>query len=157
MERSLYEEAKSQAGDLDEEDIEKIIEKGHYDAYFENKTTRMVIEEVQNELYKANIEKIEASLKKLTGYRYIDEVNDLLRGRHVKWMKLTKQKNTLTGGGIVMNIKFLDNGVHILCNNGSRFTQYKFDDCITFQKLSQQEELILMANEYLDTDVHVIE
>lgn len=154
---SLYEEAKTKAGDLDEDDIQKLIEKGDYDPYFENKTTRMVIEEVQQELYQANIENIETSLKKLIGYRYIDEVSDLLRGRHVKWMNLTKQKKTLTGGGIIMNIKFLDNGVHILCNNGSRFTQYKFDDCITFQKLSQQEELILMANEYLDADVEIIE
>ena len=89
---SLYEEAKTQAGDLDEDDIQKLIEKGDYDPYFENKTTRMVIEEVQQELYQANIENIETSLKKLIGYRYIDEVSDLLRGRHVKWMNLTKQK-----------------------------------------------------------------
>lgn len=154
---SLYEEAKLQAGDLDEDDIQHLIENGDYDPYFENKTTRMVIEEVQQQLYLANIENIERSLKKLIGYRYVDEVSDLLRGRHVKWMNLTKPKKTLTGGGIIMNIKFLDNGVHILCNNGSRFTQYKFDDCITFQKLSQQEELILMANEYLDADVEIIE
>lgn len=154
---NIYEEAKATASDLNEEDIQNILESGDYDPYFENKSTRMVIEEVKQELFNANIEKLELSLSKLLGYRYIDEVNQLQRGRHVKWMNLTKAKNTLSGGGIIMNIKFLDNGVHILCNNGSRFTQYKFDDCITFQKLSPQEQLILMANEYLDKDIEIVE
>ena len=126
---NIYEEAKATASDLNEEDIQNILGSGDYDPYFENKSTRMVIEELKQELFNANIEKLELSLSKLLGYRYIDEVNQLQRGRHVKWMNLTKAKNTLSGGGIIMNIKFLDNGVHILCNNGSRFTQYKFDDC----------------------------
>jgi len=154
---NIYEEAKATASDLNEEDIQNILESGDYEPYFENKSTRMVIEEVKQELFNVNIENLELSLSKLLGYRYIDEVNQLQRGRHVKWMNLTKAKNTLSGGGIIMNIKFLDNGVHILCNNGSRFTQYKFDDCITFQKLSQQEQLILMANEYLDKDIEIVE
>ncbi len=154
---NIYEEAKASAGDLDEQDIQSIIENGNQDPYFENKSTYMVIEEVKQELYNAGIENMELSLSKLLGYRYIDEVNQLQRGRHVKWMNLTKVKKTLTGGGILMNVKFLDNGVHLLCNNGSRFTQYKYDDCITFQKLTQQEQLVLMANEYLDSKVEIVE
>jgi hypothetical protein len=53
-------------------------------------------------------------------------------------------------GGIVVDIKFLDNGVHVLClNNQRRLIQYKFDGSITFQKLSVDEQLILMAYENL--------
>ena len=126
---------KATASDLNEEDIQNILESGDYDPYFENKSTRMVIEELKQELFNANIEKLELSLSKLLGIATLTKSINYSEGRHVKWMNLTKAKNTLSGGGIIMNIKFLDNGVHILCNNGSRFTQYKFDDCITFQKL----------------------
>jgi hypothetical protein len=57
-----------------------------------------------------------------------------------------KGKHKLTNGGIVVNIKFMDNGIHIITmNSQNRFHQYKFDECITFQKLSTEEQLILMA------------
>jgi hypothetical protein len=35
-------------------------------------------------------------------------------------------------------------------NSQQRFIQYKFDDCLTFQKLSSEEQLILMAYEHLE-------
>ena len=44
-------------------------------------------------------------------------------------------------------VKFLDNGTHILCKNGFRFIQYKFDECITFQKLTNDEVMILKVKE----------
>jgi hypothetical protein len=31
----------------------------------------------------------------------------------------------------------------------NRFIQYRFDECLTFQKLSSEEELLLMAYEHL--------
>jgi hypothetical protein len=34
----------------------------------------------------------------------------------------------------------------------NRFIQYKFDDCITFQKLSTEEQLIMMAYEHTNSD-----
>ena len=66
----------------------------------------------------------------------------------VRWIR--KNNDKLTNGGIVSNIKFLDNGIHILCmNNQRRFIQYKFDDCYTFQKMTPDEQLIVMAYENL--------
>ena len=62
----------------------------------------------------------------------------------VRWIRIGN--TNLTTGGIVTDIKFLENGIHVLCmNNQRRFIQYKFDDCYTFQKMSTDEQLILMA------------
>jgi hypothetical protein len=81
-------------------------------------------------------------LGKLTEYRYVDKICDLIRGKYVRWIRLSGL--TLTKGGIVADIKFLENGIYILIKNArNQFIQYKFDDCITFQKLSPEELLYI--------------
>jgi HD-GYP domain-containing protein (c-di-GMP phosphodiesterase class II) len=88
---------------------------------------------------------IQTLFTKLHEYRYIDEVCEIHRGKHVRWIRATDPKK-LTAGGIVVDIKFLDTGTHILVKNPlNRFIQYKLDDCITFQKMSDDEMLILAA------------
>ena len=54
-----------------------------------------------------------------------------------------KKNNILKIGGIVTNIKFLDNGTHILIynTNQKKFIQIKFDDVLLFQKLTFEEEI----------------
>lgn len=117
--------------------------------YLENKT----IDSVNNEIFE-KIKDLELSIitkqqycDKLIGYRLVDELHELHKGKHVRWLRYGK--SSLTNGGIVVDIKFLDTGTHILCKNSmNRFIQYKYDDCITFQKLSPTELLILMAYDY---------
>ena len=47
-----------------------------------------------------------------------------------------------------MDVKFMDTGTQILCRNVcNKFIQIKFDECIIFQKLSVEEQLILLAYE----------
>jgi hypothetical protein len=75
----------------------------------------------------------------LLHYRLIEHVYHIHKGKHIRWLR----DNKLTNGGIVVDVKFLDNGTHILCKNRNRFIQYKFDDCLTFQKLTTDELLIL--------------
>jgi hypothetical protein len=124
--------------------------------YLENKSMR----DITNEIYDTVSEDLKIPKKqsqeicnKLIGYRYVDKVNELHLGTHVRWIR--QQENgkdcKLTNGGIVVNIKFLDNGIHVLVrNNGCRFIQYKFDECVSFQKLSMEEQLILMAYDHIE-------
>jgi len=120
--------------------------------YLENKT----MEDITNDIFE-NICELDLSLEetkiicnRLIGYRYIDEIRDLHKGKHIRWLRINSKTPSLTNGGILVNIKFLDNGVHIICKNSqNRFIQYKFDDCVTFQKLSVEEQLLLMAYENL--------
>jgi hypothetical protein len=83
---------------------------------------------------------------KLAGYQYIDEIHELQKGRHVRWIR--QNASRLTNGGIIVDIKFLDNGTHVLCMNSQRrFIQYKFDDCLTFQKMTTEEQIVLLAKQ----------
>uniref|UniRef100_A0A6C0D554 Uncharacterized protein n=1 Tax=viral metagenome TaxID=1070528 RepID=A0A6C0D554_9ZZZZ len=141
---------------MDIENLLETIENEKHD-YLENRTMTdiaNVIMEQLEELKMSPIE-IEKTYQKLLGYRMVDEIHELHKGKHVRWIRTgtNGQYNTparLTNGGIVVDIKFLDSGVQVLClNSQQRFMQYKFDDCITFQKLSTEEQLILMAYEYI--------
>lgn len=118
--------------------------------YLDNKTMSEITNIVHEKIKETDIltDNYNETYKKLIGYRYVDEIYELHKGKMVRWIRLGSNK--LTNGGIVTDIKFLDNGVHILCMNSQRrFIQYKFDDCYTFQKMNTEEQLILMAYEQL--------
>jgi hypothetical protein len=83
--------------------------------------------------------------EKLAGFRYIDKVYLLHRGKYVRWIRNNTAPPKLENGGIVVDTKITDNGVVVLCKFGSRFTQYRFNECITYQKLSPDEMLVLSA------------
>lgn len=117
--------------------------------YLENKTKTQISDDVYRALTQLlnDTHKIEEYKIRLDGYRLVDELHELHKGKHVRWIR--SETGKLTNGGIVVDIRFLDNGTHILCMNAMRkFIQYKFDDCLTFQKLTTEEHLILMAYEY---------
>ena len=86
-------------------------------------------------------EHLEESCKKLAGYRYIEKLCDLEPGKGVRWMR--KDTLKLTNGGILIRIEFGDKQVKILCKNHRHFFRYAFDDCLSFQKLSVEEQIIL--------------
>ena len=100
------------------------------------------------------MDKMNGFCKKLCEYRLTDQIYQIHKGKHVRWIRfrttnVEENDRILTNGGIVVDVKFLDNGTHILCKNGGRFIQYRFDDCLTFQKLSSDEQMILSCYELL--------
>jgi len=148
--------------------------------HLDNKTLSDISSEIFCEFQEMGLakEQIIEYCAKLIEYRLINQIYQLHKGKHIRWMrKPNTNTNTnthhsfeasqlpkvsvgertnprdlvkelsLTNGGIVVDIKFLDNGTHVLCKNKMRFIQYKFDDCITFQKLSSDEQLLLSCYE----------
>jgi hypothetical protein len=90
--------------------------------------------------------------EKLNGYRYVGDICDLFRGRHIRWIRLFETngirvvKPTLTNGGIVTDIQFRVNGIYIQCKNTrNQFMLFPLDSCIVFQKLTAEECLVLMV------------
>mgnify|MGYP001209819337 FL=1 len=135
-------------------DIDKLLDslENPSNDYLENKTLSDVTNTVYDKLKEIDIEKenIEILCNKLIGYRYVDEIFELHKGKMVRWLNLDNKK--LTNGGIVVDIKFLKDGTQILCMNiQKRFIQYKFDNCYTFQKMTPEEQLILMAYENINS------
>jgi hypothetical protein len=147
--QQLFEDAQNDPSLLSTLDINQLLNslENKNNDYLVDKTFKNIHDDVFNIVKTAILpDKVGEICKKLSDYRYVDEIYELHKGKHVRWIK----DNKLTNGGIVVDIKFLDNGVHILClNNQRRLIQYKFDGSITFQKLSVDEQLILMAYENL--------
>jgi hypothetical protein len=97
-------------------------------------------------------DKLKLYHKKLKNYRYCSEICDLQYGYYIRWIPLKNPDNIyLTNGGHIIDVKIYDEGVHIVCkNNINRIIQIKFDEVIIFQKLSNQEQVILSVLDYLD-------
>lgn len=151
----IFEEAIKDPSLFSTIDIEKLLNTLETDKndYLESKTMQSIIDEIYETVYRQipTLTTVQAVCKKLAGYRYVDEINELHKGKHVRWIR--NNGDTLTNGGIVVDIKFLDNGTQVMCKNSmNRFIQYKFDECITFQKLTTDEQLILMAYEHTQSN-----
>ena len=89
---------------------------------------------------------------KLKNYRYVDDLTDIQYGRYIRWINLKNpEKILLTRGGMIIDIKILSNGIHVVCKNtyNHKF-QVKIDECYIFQKLTDQEKILLMALDYVD-------
>jgi hypothetical protein len=105
-----------------------------------------------------NDDELESILHKLADYRYVEELQDIQHGAFIRYIPLTsKSKNgdnnsdiILKNGGFICDIKILGSGVHLLCRNHFRkIFQLKLDEVLIFQKLSNQEEIILSVFDYL--------
>lgn len=133
-------------------DINKLLESVENDKndYLENKSMKTITTEIYEKINELLIpQKCKFDYcQKLVGYRLVDDVHELHKGKHIRWIR--ESKINLTNGGIVMDVKFLDNGTQVLCmSTGKRFIQFKYDECTIFQKMSMEEQLIIMAYDYL--------
>ena len=90
--------------------------------------------------------------KKLKQYRYCTDMNDLQYGYYIRWINLKNPDNfKLTNGAIVCDIKVINNQVQIICKGGNRrIFQIKFDETMIFQKLTDQEKVLLSVLDYLN-------
>ncbi len=97
-------------------------------------------------------EKLKEYHKKLKEYRYCSDMVDLQYGYYIRWISLKNPDNIkLTNGAHILDVLIKKNGIHILCkNNRNKIFQIKFDEVIIFQKLSQQEDILLGVLDYLD-------
>lgn len=151
--QSMISDIQSELSTMDNiQNIMDMIDDYECPSNIENKNTDDIIKDIINVLNQHNVSCIDKISSKLIGYVYIDEICDIQKGRHVRWIRITPgSKMTLTNGGVIMDTKFTNNGTQILCKNkANKFIQYKFDDCISFQKMTKQEEIILMANSSID-------
>ena len=119
------------------------------------KLTNAKIKKYKNDaLQRAQIQgiKLKEMHKKLKNYRYIGDLTGLQYGYYIRWIPLKDPTNIyLTNGGIIIDIDILKNGIHIrVKNNRNRLFQIKFDECVIFQKLTVQENIILSVLDHLD-------
>jgi hypothetical protein len=92
-------------------------------------------------------------LNKLKHYKYVDEMNDLKYGTYIRWIPIEDPTNIkLTKGAIFCELKITDNGVSCICKNygfQTKHFQIQMDKNLIFQKLTNQELVLLSALDHL--------
>jgi len=90
-------------------------------------------------------------MKKLKGYIYVEDVQDLKHGSFIRWVSIKDPEDLyLTNGGILSEIKVCDSGINVVCKNfAKRHFQISMDESLIFQKLTGQELVLLSALDHL--------
>ena len=137
---------------IDEEVLAKALENKDNESILNltNKKIKEINLNILKELHLPRATTLEY-MKKLKNYRYIDEVNNVKYGAFIKWIPLSDPDYLpLNTGGIVCEIKITDAGMVLVCKNFMhKYYQIKMDECLLFQKLSYQEEVLLSALDHL--------
>lgn len=120
-----------------------------------NLTTEKIMEMNLNILKELQLPRNETLdlLKKLKEYKYVDEMNELKYGTYLRWIPINNPEQIfLTKGAIFCEIKITDEGVFIVCKNigyGLKHFRIKMDECLIFQKLTDQELVLISALDHL--------
>lgn len=92
-------------------------------------------------------------MKKLNDYKYVDEMNELKYGSYIRWIPIENPENIyLTQGAIFCEMKITDEGVFCVCKNygyKTKHFQISMDKNLIFQKLTNQELILLSALDHL--------
>ncbi len=90
--------------------------------------------------------------KKLNGYCYIENIRDLKYGSHIRWINLKNIENIrITNGAILCEIKIIDNGISLVLRTYTNsFITLLLNEHLLFQKINEQEKILLKAIEYLN-------
>ena len=90
-------------------------------------------------------------LEKLKMYRYIDTMNEFNYGSYIRWINISNPENLLlTKGGIFCDLNISDNGVYVVCKGFThKHFKIKMDECLIFQKLKDQELVLLSALDHI--------
>ena len=120
-----------------------------------NFTTEKIKDMNKNILNELHLSKQDTQeiLTKLKNYKYVDEMSDLKYGAYIRWIPIEDPNNIyLTQGAIFCEIKIKDDGVYCICKNfgfKTKHFQIALDKNLIFQKLTEQELILLSALDHL--------
>jgi hypothetical protein len=108
--------------------------------------------DILSELIWSSDEDLEKALALLKDYRYVENMNEIKNGNYVRWIDIrdAEEPAVLNRGGIVCDLKVADEGVYIVVKNYVRaYFTIRLDTNLLFQKLSNQERVILYALDHI--------
>ena len=119
---------------------------------FTTKKLREMILKILKELQLPRNETLEL-MNKLKGYKYVDEMKDLKYGTYLRWIPIDDPEDIhLTKGALFCEMNVKVDGVYIICKNygySRKHLQIKLDENLIFQKLTEQELVLLSALDHL--------
>ena len=102
----------------------------------------------------AKIDKIKRSilkdpvmLDKLKDYRHVDELHEFRLGCFIRYIH-TDNLSKLMNGGFLVQVDLTESGTILRCKSKYLFS-IRLDDCIIFQKLTDQEHVLLTVIDHL--------
>jgi hypothetical protein len=122
-----------------------------------NFTTKKILElnlQIINELQLERNVALEI-MKKIKGYKYVDELSDLKYGAYIRWIPINDPNPInikITKGALFCDTKIKEDGVYVICKNygySNKHFQIKLDENLLFQKLTDQELVLLSALDHL--------
>lgn len=120
-----------------------------------NFTTKKIKEmnlKVLKELHLSTADTLEL-FEKLKSYKYVDEMNELKYGAYIRWIPIEDPTNiSLSKGALFCEMKITHDGVFCICKNfgySVRHFQISMDKTLIFQKLTDQELVLLSALDHL--------
>ena len=128
--------------------------------YLEDKTSADIAQEIAESFYLLEeTYKITAAIKrdlaeKLTGYRFVDELDTLHVGKYTRWIQkyTAEPRPKISNGGILTAIEHGANGIFLKIRlNNQAIINIAFDNCLIYQKMSTGEQLVLLVADYLVT------
>ena len=119
-----------------------------------NVTSKQLMETIFNMLKELDLEKDELvhMMKLLKGYRYIDDMSELKYGAYIRWIPIENPREIeMKRGAVFCDVKITDNGVYLICKNNysKKHFQIKLDECLVFQKLTEQERVLVSVMDHL--------
>lgn len=157
--QEIYNQALIDPSLLSSIDIDQLLEDidSETTEYLEGKTLETIYNTLKLVLINCDyFQNIDPIFDKLIGYRYIERVCEIRTGVYCRWINKSTKK--LESGGIIISIKICEDGIQIICKTAfGRHISFRFDECIVFQKLTVEEQLILLAYEHIqkETDLNV--
>ena len=124
-----------------EDEMNKIIDEMNQYHITDSKTIQSRKKQI---LHKVVLDKDEMNhyQKLLKEYRYVDEVDELRIGSYLRFFRLTVETLTLCNGGFLVDIQSKDE-ILLLLKNRNRFFKIKLNECIFFQKNTNQEKILI--------------
>jgi hypothetical protein len=121
-----------------------------------NVTSKELIEMIFRVLKELSLDKEERMrmMKMLKGYRYIDDMSELKYGAYIRWIPIENPREIeMKRGAIFCDVKIMDNGVYLVCKNyrSTKHFQIKLDECLVFQKLTEQERVLISVMDHLSS------
>ncbi len=97
-------------------------------------------------------EKLKLLNQKLKNYRFIDGIDSLESGYYYRWIKLNNPKDIkLTLGAYLCDIDINPDGVHLkFITHTKQHWQVRMNEIFLFQRLTDDENVILSALKYLN-------
>jgi len=118
-------------------------------------TTQSIMETNKNIIKELNLSKKDTLdlVNKLKNYKYVDEMPELKCGTYLRWINIDKPNRiVLSSGAVFCELKITNDGVFLICKNfgfKSRHFQISLDKHLIFQKLTEQELILLSALDHL--------